>query len=108
MLAETAGVNQRRHPLAQRDRRRSGKYFFISPHRMGARAQRFERQRAFGDGQVVSREQWRLADRAEVLQRRVRDDLSAGVARTLEVRECRGHETKSLAGRHAPRHARLI
>ena len=97
-LAEAPGVNQRRHPFAKCDRRRPWKDFFVAPHRVHACAQRFETERPPADSQVVAGEQRRLASGAEVLQRRMRHDVAARCSRTLEMRECRGHEGLSLSG----------
>jgi hypothetical protein len=85
-LTQAPRVNQRRHPFAQRDGRRTWKYLFIAPHRVRACAERFEIERASCGGEVVSREQRRLAGRTEILELCVRHNPRARVARALEMR----------------------
>ena len=90
-FAETARVNQRRHPFAEADRRRPGQHLFVSPHRVARATAALRDSASAGSGQVVSREQRRFAGGAQVFERRMGYDFRARLAGTLQMCDRRRH-----------------
>ena len=95
--AEAARVDQRRHPLTEGDGLRTGQHLRKPPHRVHAPPQCLAAQRLRRRGQVVPRQQRRVAGQAQVLWDRVVQHHAAAGPGTLEV--CEGRRGRRQAAR---------